>query len=251
LLSDNLKDIQRRNDAMLFRNLPPRKLERLGSLVVDIQILNSICSSTDMSTISFFSSQIPDCTSSSSFVDKLDTLLTWAVTPLQYGSHRPYAAVTLLRAYHERNARRELSSATLHDHLFDWLDSKPVVREAGNLRAVAGLFGKLMKGGLFDYAAYVQRLVARGEEGLSLNEVYRMPNQHCCLTKIIFQPDETASFHRNFLRWIPLHNTTASLSNQRKVIVYGARTRQTPEDVCEREMRREIRAILPLVFGGM
>jgi mediator of RNA polymerase II transcription subunit 12 len=186
LLSDNLKDIQRRNDAMLFRNLPPRKLERLGSLVVDIQILNSICSSTDMSTISFFSSQIPDCTSSSSFVDKLDTLLTWAVTPLQYGSHRPYAAVTLLRAYHERNARRELSSATLHDHLFDWLDSKPVVREAGNLRAVAGLFGKLMKGGLFDYAAYVQRLVARGEEGLSLNEVYRMPNQHCCLTKIIF-----------------------------------------------------------------
>lgn len=233
LISDNLIDIQRRNDAMLFRNLPPRKLERLGSLVVDIQILNSICNSTDMSTISFFSSQIPDCTSSSSFVDKLDTLLTWAVTPLQYGSHRPYAAVTLLRAYHERNARRELSSATLHDHLFDWLDSKPVVREAGNLRAVAGLFGKLIKNGLFDYAAYVQRLVARGEEGLSLSE-----------------PDETASFHRNLLRWIPLQNTTSSLLNQRKVIVYGARARQTPEDVCEREMRREIRAILPLVFGG-
>ncbi|KAG1837915.1 hypothetical protein DFJ58DRAFT_862003 [Suillus subalutaceus] len=232
-ISDNLIDIQRRNDAMLFRNLPPRKLERLGSLVLDIQILNSICSSTDMSTISFFSSQIPDCTSSSSFVDKLDTLLTWAVTPLQYGSHRPYAAVTLLRAYHERNARRELSSATLHDHLFDWLDSKPVVREAGNLRAVAGLFGKLMKSGLFDYAAYVQRLVARGEEGLSLSE-----------------PDETASLHRNFLRWIPLQNTTSSLLNQRKVIFYGARARQTPEDVCEREMRREIRAILPLVFGG-
>lgn len=166
---------------MLFRNLPPRKLERLGSLVVDIQILNSICSSTDMSTISFFSSQIPD--SSSSFVDKLDTLLTWAVTSLQYGSHRPYAAVTLLRAYHERNARRELSSATLHDYLFDWLDSKPVVREAGNLRAVAGLFGKLMKNGLFDYAAYVQRLVARGEEGLSLSEVYCMSYGHCSLTQ--------------------------------------------------------------------
>ncbi|KAG1745538.1 uncharacterized protein EDB91DRAFT_1236376 [Suillus paluster] len=198
LISDNLMDIQRRNDAMLFRNLPPRKLERLGSLVVDIQILNSICSTTDMSSISFFSSQIPDYTSSSNFVDKLDTLLTWAVTPLQYGSHRPYAAVTLLQAYHERNARRELSSATLHDHLFDWLDSKPVAREAGNLRAIAG--------GLFDYAAYVQRLVARGEQGLCFNE--------------------------------------------RKVIVYGARARQTPEDVCEREMRREIRAILPLVFGG-
>lgn len=172
LLSDNFVDIQRRNDAMLFRNLPPRKLERLGSLVVDIQILNSICSDTDMSTIPFFSSQIPDSTSSSSFVDKLETLLTWAVTPLQYGSHRPYAAVTLLQAYHERSARRELSSATLHDHLFDWLDTKIVAREVGNLRAVAILFGKLVKGGLFDYAGYVQRLVARGEEGLSCSEVF-------------------------------------------------------------------------------
>ncbi|OAX39947.1 hypothetical protein K503DRAFT_781763 [Rhizopogon vinicolor AM-OR11-026] len=232
LLSDNFVDIQRRNDAMLFRNLPPRKLERLGSLVVDIQILNSICSGTDMSSISFFS-QIPDSTSSSSFVDKLDTLLTWAVTPLQYGSHRPYAAVTLLQSYHERTARRELYSATLHDHLFGWLDTKAIAWEVGNLRAVAILFGKLVKSGLFDYAAYVQRLVARGEGGLSYSE-----------------PDDRASFHRNFLRWIPLHDTTLSLSNQRKVILYGARARQTPEDICEREMRKEIRAILPLVFGG-
>jgi len=42
-----------------------------------------------------------------------------------------------------------------------------------------------------------------------------------------------------------------SLLNQRRVILYGARARQTPEDVCEREMRKEIRAILPLVFGGI
>lgn len=38
LLLENLSDIQRRNDAMLFRNLPPRALERLGSMVVDIQV---------------------------------------------------------------------------------------------------------------------------------------------------------------------------------------------------------------------
>lgn len=35
------------------------------------------------------------------------------------------------------------------------------------------------------------------------------------------------------------------------MILYGARARETPEDVCEKEMRREIRAILPLVFGGV
>lgn len=38
LLLENLTDIRRRNDAMLFRNLPPRALERLGSMVVDIQV---------------------------------------------------------------------------------------------------------------------------------------------------------------------------------------------------------------------
>lgn len=38
LLLENVSDIRRRNDAMLFRNLPPRALERLGSMVVDIQV---------------------------------------------------------------------------------------------------------------------------------------------------------------------------------------------------------------------
>lgn len=35
------------------------------------------------------------------------------------------------------------------------------------------------------------------------------------------------------------------------MILYGARARETPEDTCEREMRREIRAVLPLIFGGV
>ena len=65
------------------------------------------------------------------------------------------------------------------------------------------------------------------------------------------QPAESASKHREFLRWIPLHNITTSLLHQRKVILYGARARETPEAMCEKEMRREIRAVLPLVFGGV
>ncbi|KAH7922771.1 hypothetical protein BV22DRAFT_1094076 [Leucogyrophana mollusca] len=227
-LLDNLDDIQRRNDAMLFRNLPPRVLERLGSMVVDIQTLNSIGSTTDISGISFFSYSTSESTST--FTDKLDTLLTWAVTPLQYGDHRPYAAVTLLRAYRERG--RDFSSS-IHDHLFDWLDSSEVARESRNLRAVAALFGKLVKENLFEYATYVQRLVARGEEGLSSA-----------------QEPGVKSRHRDFLRWIPLHDPTASLMNQRKLILHGARVRETPEDLCERTIRREIRGILPLLFGG-
>lgn len=108
---------------------------------------------------------------SSVFAEKLDTLLTWAVTPLQFGPHRPFAVVTLLSQYCERTARRELSCATLHDYLFDWLDKIEVAADGVNLRSVSALFGKLVKENLFDYAAYVQRLVARGETGLSCSEV--------------------------------------------------------------------------------
>ncbi|KIJ67463.1 hypothetical protein HYDPIDRAFT_108239 [Hydnomerulius pinastri MD-312] len=233
ILLDNLSDIQKRNDAMLFRNLPPRVLERLGSMVVDIQTLNSISRTTDMSTINFFPCHSSDCASSSTFGDKLDILLTWTVTPLQFGAHRPFAAVTLLLQCRERTARRELSFTALQDYLFDWLDTSEAAADTANLRSVAALFGKLVKEGLFDYAAYIQRLVARSEEGLSCTE-----------------PAESASKHREFLRWIPLHNTTSSLSHQRRLILHGARVRETPEDICEREMRREIRAALPLVFGG-
>ncbi|KAH7888428.1 hypothetical protein F5I97DRAFT_1803562 [Phlebopus sp. FC_14] len=231
---DSLTDIERRNDAMLFRNLPPRVLERLGSMVIDIQTLNSISSTTDMSTVRFFSVNEADCISSSTFADKLDTLLTWTVTPLQFGAHRPFSAVTILLQHRERTARREVSLDALQDYLFDWLDTNETAADPGNLRTVSALFGKLVKEGLFDYAAYIQRLVARGEKGLSCME-----------------PVESVSRHRAFLRWIALHDTTPSLLHQRKSILYGARARETHEDICEREMRREIRGALPLVFGGV
>lgn len=39
--------------------------------------------------------------------------------------------------------------------------------------------------------------------------------------------------------------------SQRNLTLYGARTRETPEDVIERDIRREIRVVLPRVFGGL
>ena len=202
-----------------------------------------------MSKIDFFPPHSGDSLSSV-FIEKLDTLLTWAVTPLQFGPHRPCVAVTLLSQYCERTARRELPCATLQDYLFDWLDTSEVAADKANLRPVAALFGKLVKNSLFEYAAYIQRLVARSEPGLPCSEVSHQSSDVLTFDRFQ-QPVESASKHREFLRWIPLHNTTSSLLHQRKLILYGARARETPEDVCEREMRHEIRGILPLVFGGV
>jgi mediator of RNA polymerase II transcription subunit 12 len=176
------------------------------------------------------------------------------VTPLQYGDHRPFAAVTLLRIWRDkagdRATRRDCTPPDefLQDRLFDWLDSSGAAGEGDNIRAVSLLFGKLVKHELFSYASYIQRLIARGEPGLSFAEVRVLFILQSNVTNFCFK--ENGSRHRNFLRWIPLQKATSSLISQRKVTLHGARVRETPEDLNEREMRKEIRAILPELFGG-
>ncbi|KAJ7647576.1 hypothetical protein FB45DRAFT_893821 [Roridomyces roridus] len=235
LLVDNFLDIKRRNEAMLFTNLPSHVSARLRTVVSDVQLLNSISSKTDMASVVFFATDhLDDCLI---FIDKLQMLLTWSVTPLQFGDHRPFAAVTLIRNWRvkvgDRATRRDFTGPDefLQDQLFDWLETSEIAGDPQNLRAVANLFGKLLKDDLFSYSSYVQRLVARGESGLSYTE----PN---------------GSRHREFLRCIPLWNSTSSLTSQRKVILHGARARETPEDLHEREIRKEIRALLPDLFNG-
>ncbi|TFK53918.1 hypothetical protein OE88DRAFT_1717321 [Heliocybe sulcata] len=232
-LLDNLADIRRRNEAMLFRVLPPREPAMLGSAVSDVQLLNSLCTADDLSSAEFFDSHNEGV---ASFARKLDLLLCWCVTPLQYGDHRTYAAMSLLSQWrdhaHERSWRRNMGSPTqlLQDLLFDWLDTSDIAGDPENIRAIAWLYGGLAKHDLFSYAEYLQRLVSRGEVGIS--------------------DAESPSRHRIFLRWIPLQKSSSALVNQRKVILYGVRMRETPEDSIEKELRKEIRALVPELFDG-
>lgn len=141
-------------------------------------MLNSISRITDINDCPFFDS-ISNTVSPVIFYNKLSTLLTWSVTSLQYGDHRPYVVFSLLRRwrdkYSERATRRDLSSSYpeefLQDQLFDWLDESEGAGDEVNIGRVAAVFGKLVKEGLFGYAEYVQRLVARGEQGLSYAQV--------------------------------------------------------------------------------
>lgn len=128
-----------------------------------------------MSSISLFdeTSDISD-----SFSSKLDFLLTWSVTPLQYGDHRPYAAAGLLQLWmnkaKDRAFRRDAPSPDGHIQslLFQWLDTSDVAGDPTNLPTIAILFGQLVARELFSYGDYMQHLIARGEEGLS----YTMPS---------------------------------------------------------------------------
>ncbi|CCM03316.1 uncharacterized protein FIBRA_05444 [Fibroporia radiculosa] len=232
---DHFSDVKRRNEAMLFRHLPPRVVGSLTSALSDIKLLNSLSGKTDMDTVMFFDTSSETQTT---FSRKLDILLTWSVTSLQYGDHRPYAAACLLREWRkkvgERAIRHEAASPDeyIQDEVFDWLDTSSDAAEPENLPAVALLFGQLVKHGLFSYQGYVQRLIARGELGLLFGQ-------------------EVHSRHRDFLRWIAIHSSDSSLIRQRRVTLYGVRARETPEDHNEREVRKEIRALLPELFGGV
>ncbi|KAL0581804.1 RNA polymerase II mediator complex subunit [Marasmius crinis-equi] len=231
----NLADIKKRNDTMLFRNLPYVASVRLGSAVSDVEMLNSISSDSDVSTLSFFPSTSDDWTG---IPEKINTLLTWSITPVQFGDHRPFVAVSLLRQWRkkagERANRRDIPppDAFLQDRLFEWLDSTEAAGETQNICSVALLFGELVKHDLFSYTRYLQRLIARGESGLS------------------FSGEQAPSRHRLFLRWIPLYNIAPSVISQRKMALYGLK-RVNAEDTLFQEIKAEITSMLPELFGGV
>ncbi|KDQ49550.1 hypothetical protein JAAARDRAFT_42784 [Jaapia argillacea MUCL 33604] len=246
MMKDCYWDVKIRNEALLFRNLPMRDPASLGSAVSDVQLLNSISANTDLETLNYFPTD-HSAHPSPSFTHKLRLLLSWCITPLQYGDHRPYVVSTLLTRWLKRASRRTTHSDSidtdtnstntsgagsapariLQDELFDWLDTC----ECTCVEGVARLFGELGKNGLWSFDEYLGRLISRGEIGLSNLE-------------------EPTSRHRDFLRWIPLSKATSALMNQRRLTLYGARVRDIPEDIKEKEIRKEIRALFPQVFDG-
>lgn len=140
------------------------------------QHLNSFDPSTDVSALALtvFGDK---CDNPDTFARKLDIVLSWSVCPSQYGEHRPYVVVALLDRWRIAAEARATRKDTvppyefLHDQLFDWLDQCDLSADEACISVVADLFGKLAKEELFLYPAYVQRLIARGEPGLSLSSV--------------------------------------------------------------------------------
>jgi mediator of RNA polymerase II transcription subunit 12, fungi type len=50
--------------------------------------------------------------------------------------------------------------------------------------------------------------------------------------------------------WTYIDNALPSMAKERSTLLFGARARETTEDRNEREIRKEIRAVFPQVFGG-
>lgn len=194
-LSENFLDVKQRNEAMFFKGLAAESSAQLVTAVSSVkvsserpvvpschlhedQLLNSISTNTVISSVPYFK---PDVKDLDDFKVKLDILLTWSVTPLQYGDHRPFAAATLIQSWRNRACdwacRRDTGTPSefLQDQLFDWLDNSDVAGEPSNIGNVALLYGKLVRHDIFSYSGYIQRLIARAEPGLAFADVSTPP----------------------------------------------------------------------------
>ena len=66
-----------------------------------------------------------------SFARKLDILLTWSVTSLQYGDHRPYAAACILEEWRRKAGERAPLSVMASDAYFPFPDGIQIAAQAG------------------------------------------------------------------------------------------------------------------------
>ena len=147
-------------------------------------------------------------------------------------------ATILRRARAQRGARAARRNSAApdgkpQDLLLEWLNRDETSNEVASVASL--LFGEPVRNELFSYASYAQRPIARCEPVLLWHAT--TPGQ------------EKGSRHRDFLRWIPLHNPTPAIVNRHRVTLYGVRARSTPEESNEREMRREVRLVFPEIFN--
>ncbi|KAG8686075.1 RNA polymerase II mediator complex subunit, partial [Ceratobasidium sp. 394] len=232
-------NVATRNEALLFRVLPDRSVVDMRATIADVQLLNGINPSTDLSSVSYFQ---PD----GSDDQKLSVLLTWAVTPSQYGTHRPFLACSLLA--------RRAEGTRWQEGIWRWLDESDEVRAVGpwekdesallsasvsgedgaknawhSRDAVALLVGELIEKGLFSYGWYMQKLIARGVTDLSL-------------------PKSASSHHRTLLHVVPLSSSNAAMTVARSNVLY--RDTRNPENKSVRLVCRELQVVLMELFGG-
>jgi mediator of RNA polymerase II transcription subunit 12 len=197
----NAGEVDERVRNLLFLNEPPSSRSRLAIAVSIVHVCHVILLSFERHgdtkptylqrlnrlTASYSSAQwaalldevfATESGDDAEFVAGLHILLSWATSPAQYGAHRPFVVLRLLKEWlaattisstHSSSwTRQPLRHDVLQNALFDWLDIKPdPVRTPGgehpSQQAIAVLFGKLVHAGLFSFPSYLQRLLARNE----------------------------------------------------------------------------------------
>lgn len=172
---------------------------------------------------------------------RLCLLLYWACTEDRQGHHRIFVASSLVQLLDECQAQRltlpdgrflpcPWPPFSLGDAMLQWLDSLDDMAPKYRLQVsmAARLFGLLAQKELFSYAALLQRLMARG----AVRATGELKTSRHGTTVPI-----------RLLRSIPVPHASASLLQQRRFVIYGARTSESYEEATERRAIRELRRL--------
>jgi len=246
------------------------------SKLADIAILNSVDITTDLGSCTFLPSSASVSSApfdTRSFADRLFTLLSWAVTPGQAGDPgvRPYIATALISIWKAQAVRNiPNTSQFLQRQLLLWLEEKGFLRPyshqgsvilplkalfwrrgaraVGELEAISLLFGDLIHRRLFSFSDYLARMTSFGQgSAASPTKTDSSMEGGSPKPSVVASPD-----HLGLLRHLPLWDKISEqLLNQRKIVLYGIRAKKTTEDAMEKEIRAEIRRVVPLFFNGL
>lgn len=234
VILNGVESVEHRIQNLLFHNEAPAGPTDLYAAMLVVLGLNASTTSMDLraTAMQLFGERLDD---DRRFSQKLELLLSWGTTSSQFGSQRPYVVVSILDHWrvvtNERARRRNTlpSYEPLQDRIFEWLDNTELVEDKETIPAVASLLGKLVEKSLFSFDRYLERLIARGEQGLAVD-------------------NKNFSRHRELIRTIPLSGSDPAVLRRRKMILYGPRARETPDDIEERTILLELRTLLPALF---
>lgn len=173
------------------------------------------------------------------FEEKVFVLCNWAMGLFTLGGHRPYAAGSLLKLWHDERDRylsshSTIGSTDLFTHLFNWLDTSAAARKEEHVLAIGITFGEFTRSGLFSYGRYLQSLIARGHTARSR--------------------DGSQSHHLALLRAMPIFVVAQALLQQRRLALCGddlefQRADELNEQRILESFKEEVREYIPEVFG--
>ncbi|KAN0064708.1 RNA polymerase II mediator complex subunit [Thecaphora frezii] len=139
--------------------------------------------------------------------------------------------------------------------------------------AIIVLFGELARRGLFSYSRFLQRLVARGVTMPSLatgasgtgtgtdigngtpnsngNGTNALRTTEISTSTQTAQSNPQGSLQLRLLRALPLYEEESAILQQRRLAIYGHRSKETYEEANERRALRELRQLLPWLFDDV
>lgn len=239
--------ISLRNDRLLCALVDPDLFDQpaLESLT-DVAILDRVA--VDLSVEDAFAELFRSDRQSSSSSEKLRSILLWSTIDWRSGNHRPFAGAQLLHLFSTAKDSRikqngkatvSLQKIDMGTFLLKWIsevETAMQLRELGegtskvamtaiqsvDVASLIVLVGESIRLGTFSYPKYLQRLLARG--------LTAAPSR---------DGKEGEYLHAKVMRSVPLSSASVSLEYQRRVAIYGNRTKESWEEAMLRRANKE------------